>query len=154
MIQCTKLWNVCPFYNINIKICPLQNRRLSRAAIIFTLIFFIFLKSQRLFLNWSSYYLELSLTILQNYSLCESLIHSFDIPKSEKTTTIKQIEKSLKSIIDIFIGNLTGWVRFIVPGTFGPQRQQQICLAAKSCKNIQSKTKKQNKEAKSKNIQT
>ena len=37
------------------------------------------------------YYLELSLTVftkLQNYSLCESLINSFEVP-SEKTTTTK-----------------------------------------------------------------
>ena len=26
------------------------------------------------------------------------------------------------SIIDIFIGYLTGWVRFKVPGPFGPQK--------------------------------
>ena len=37
-----------------------------------------------------------SLTKLQNYSLCESLINSFEVPKSEKTTTTKQINKSLK----------------------------------------------------------
>ena len=38
------------------------------------------------------YYLELSLTALENYriySLCESLINSFGVSKCEKTTTTK-----------------------------------------------------------------
>ena len=33
---------------------------------------------------------------LQNYSLCESLVNSSQVPESEKTTTTKQINKSLK----------------------------------------------------------
>ena len=55
------------------------------------------------------YYLEISPTVLQNYritafvnlaklqnySLCESPIYSFKVPKSEKTTATKQINKSL-----------------------------------------------------------
>ena len=60
----------------------------------FTLVFFIFLKSRWFFLNCCS--LNYSLTKLQNYSLSESLIRSFEAPKSGKTTTTKQISKSLK----------------------------------------------------------
>ena len=37
-----------------------------------------------------------SLTKLQNCSLCEPPINSFEVPKSGKTTTAKQINKSLK----------------------------------------------------------
>ena len=37
-----------------------------------------------------------SLKKLQNYSLCESLIKSFEAPKSGKTTTTKYVNKSLK----------------------------------------------------------
>ena len=35
------------------------------------------------------YYLELSLAVLKNYSLCESLIKSFETPKSGETLATK-----------------------------------------------------------------
>ena len=40
--------------------------------------------SQLLILSWAFSY---SLTKLQNYSLCESLINSFEVPKNEQVTT-------------------------------------------------------------------
>ena len=43
-------------------------------------------------------HLELSPTVLQNYRITEkSLINSFEVPKSEKVTTTKLINKSLKT---------------------------------------------------------
>ena len=63
-------------------------------------------------LSWDFSY---SLIKLQNYSLCESLVNSSQVRESEKTTTTK-------SILKIFIGYLTGWVRFAVPGLFGRQK--------------------------------
>ena len=57
----------------------------------FTLL--IFLKIQWFFLDRISLsYIILSLTKLQNYSLCESPINSFEVSKNEKTTATK-IEK-------------------------------------------------------------
>ena len=35
------------------------------------------------------YYIQPSLAVLQNYSLCESLINSFEVLKSGQTTTAK-----------------------------------------------------------------
>ena len=56
---------------------------------IFTLIILIFLKSQWFVLKCSSFaYIILSF-LLQNNNLCESLINSFEVPKSGKTTTTK-----------------------------------------------------------------
>ena len=60
-------------------------------------------------------------TKLQNDCLCESLINSFEVPKSGKTT-IKLINKSLKSIVDIFIG----WVRFTASGPFSPHGKSRF----------------------------
>ena len=39
------------------------------------------------------YYLELSLTLLQNYNLLESLIKSYEALKSKKTITAIKIDK-------------------------------------------------------------
>ena len=56
------------------------------AKIVFTLAFLIFLKIQWLFLNCSSLtYIILSfLLILQNYSVCESVIYSLKHQKVKK----------------------------------------------------------------------
>ena len=63
---------------------------------IFTLVFLIFLKSQWIFLIYL-YYLELSLTVLQNCRITAfvNLINSFEVQKSGKATT-KLTRKSLK----------------------------------------------------------
>ena len=44
------------------------------------------------------YYLELSPTVLQNHRITafESLVNSFEVPKSEKIKTTKSVNKSLK----------------------------------------------------------
>ena len=39
---------------------------------------------------------SINFTKLRNYSLCESLINSFEVRKSEKSTTTKYMNKSLK----------------------------------------------------------
>ena len=40
-------------------------------------------------LQLALYYLQPSLTVLQNYSVCESLINSFEVLKAGQTTTAK-----------------------------------------------------------------
>ena len=64
------------------------------------------------------YYLELSLTVLQNYQLCESRIKSFETPKNEKnnknnnkSTTTIDIYVAKKNITDIL-----GISSFAAPG--------------------------------------
>ena len=71
------------------------------------------------------YYLELSLTVLQNY-FCESLIKSYsEVPKSGKTTTTKQINKSLKEH-HRYISWLYHWVSKI----HGPRLPQSLKVTA------------------------
>ena len=73
---------------------------------------------QLLVLSWVFSY---SLTKLQNYNLCESLINSFEKPKIEKTTT-KQINKSLKKH-HRYIYLAYDWMGKIhVPRSLGPIR--------------------------------
>ena len=66
------------------------------------------------------YYLELSLTVLQNYQLCESRITSFETPKNEKKNPNKNNNKSTTTI-DIYVAkkNITdilGISSFAAPG--------------------------------------
>ena len=65
------------------------------------------------------YYLELSLTVLQNYQLCESRIKFFETPKNEKKTT-KNNNKSTTTI-DIYVAkkyirDILGISSFAAPG--------------------------------------
>ena len=74
----------------------IYNRRFWIAETIFTLVFLIFLKSQWFFLNYLCY-LEPPLTVLENYRITafeelQPLIHSFEVPKSEKNNN-KEIDK-------------------------------------------------------------
>ena len=88
------------------------------------------------------YYLEisLSLTKLQIYSFCEYPINSFEMPKNQKATTRKQINKSYKKHHQ-YIYLVSHWLGKIQsPRPLQPPKLQQICNF--SSKNIQSKNKK------------
>ena len=74
------------------------------------------------------------LTKFQNYNLCESLIKSFEAPKSGKTTTTKQINKSLKK----HHGNIYQVCHSLVISRFMnsvPPRPPKVTINLKSCKN-------------------
>ena len=85
-----KLWNVCPFYNINITSFHFISKTggLGGWDNIYFGLPYLSLESmalsQSLILSWA---FSDSLTKFQNYSLCESQIKSFKVPKSEKATT-------------------------------------------------------------------
>ena len=65
------------------------------------------------------YYLELSLIVLQNHSLCESLIKSFEAKQQKQQQQDKNRKiNNPKTVIDIFFG----YVKILVPHPFPPNR--------------------------------
>ena len=90
------------------------------------------------------YYLETSHTVLQNYRITAFVNLQLTPLKCQKVKKQQEQNRKInhwKSIIDISIWYLIGWVRFKAPGPFGPQK---VTANLKPCKNIQSKNKKQN----------
>ena len=81
---------------------------------------------------------------LQNYSLCESPINSLEVPKSEKTSTTKEINKSLKKH-HRYIYWVSQWlVKIQSPRPLRPLKETANLNL--TCKNIQSKNKKQSQK--------
>ena len=70
------------------------------------------------------YFLENSLTYLQNYRSAAFVNLQLTPLKCQKVKLQQQNKERnhRKSIIDIFIGYLTAWVRFKAPDPFGPQK--------------------------------
>ena len=71
------------------------------------------------------YYLEISLTVLQNYrntAFMNLRLTPLKCQKVKKQQEQNRKTNHSKSIIDLFIGYLTGWLRFKAPGSFGPDR--------------------------------
>ena len=88
------------------------------------------------------HYLEISTTVVQNYRVFVNLqLTPLKCQKVKKQQEQNRKINHWKSIIDISIWYLIGWVRFKAPGPFGPQK---VTANLKPCKNIQSKNKKQN----------
>ena len=136
-------------------ISPLQNRRLWIAEIIFTFIFLIFLKSQRMFLNCSLLTCIILGFLLQSYKFTE--VQSLWISDSRIWCTKRwknnsnKIDKKIIKKHHRYFYWVSHWLGKIhSPRPLRHLRPPKVTANLKICKNIQSKTKKQNQETKTK----